>query len=604
MSKGNTGKFVALNIAVARSVTNDLRTIRKASVNNSWTSVQRPKSDGLDVESEHRYKDALKNLLKRLHHLDLTGRIYDIGNLMVARGGYGRVFIGYVNSSALHKAQWRKGSISRKVAIKRIDTLERNVDAAKILFKEMHVWSKLGHPNVLSFFGFMIEGENVSLISEWIENGSLRNYLVICPGCNIEKMALGIAEGLAYLHKEEIVHSDLKLDNILVDQSGKPLICDFGVSRILIVSQTLAGLTLPECLAGLGTTRWMARELLNYDPDNPNIIVSNTKETDIWSYGMTLYELLAKEIPYAYIEANHHVLIAITKGALPKKPHSFISWSSSFKDMWAICERCWKRVPGERPVINQIIGDLRSICQLSAPGGSSNSSNTSSSQSSNRLSLVGKMQLPFNRRSYTRSTSSLFAITGTTEHLKFSPSVSVHDLYYNDSDSEDSHDTLYFSVTASGRSVASRLWWTTEPFSASHLGLPNTVRLSTLSGHQGWVSFPNRGSWSWFELAIVSSAPSQVAKVYGYNLVKTRANGTLLKWFSHRHPIKQNNSFQNYIGRLLGTEHEIWRYLSPGDRLAVFGCAQYPAWSCRGQKGVLTFNESLGREMKSKSPKP
>lgn len=93
---------------------------------------------------------------------------------------------------------------------------------------------------------------------------------------------LGVAEGLEYLHDKGVIHSDIKADNVLISRTGEPRICDFGISRVLAASQTLASSTGGSLR---GSVRWMAIELLTVNGPPP----VHTIYTDIWAFGMTVH---------------------------------------------------------------------------------------------------------------------------------------------------------------------------------------------------------------------------------------------------------------------------------------------------------------------------
>ncbi|KAH8115034.1 kinase-like domain-containing protein, partial [Phellopilus nigrolimitatus] len=95
---------------------------------------------------------------------------------------------------------------------------------------------------------------------------------------------IGIADGLQYLHGEGVIHSDLKAENVLISDDGLPRICDFGISRILVSSQTFGGIS-SQNNGTKGTLRWMSKELLEFcEPPN-----THSMESDIWAFGMTVY---------------------------------------------------------------------------------------------------------------------------------------------------------------------------------------------------------------------------------------------------------------------------------------------------------------------------
>ncbi|KAI5118218.1 hypothetical protein M0805_004706 [Coniferiporia weirii] len=294
-------------------------------------------------------EDALRKVLSKLSHLDLTGRVISNSAIMKAHGGYCDIFIGSL-SPVLPGHAWKV-----KVAIKRLRIhLHDDRVFTKFLAKEIHVWSRLDHPNVLPLIGYMLEGAYPSLISEWIENGTVTNFLRDNPGTDIGIIVLGIANGLDYLHSQNVIHSDLKADNVLIGRFGQPLICDFGISRMITSSQTFSVST---AYGGSirGSTRWMSIELFGIDSDMDPI---HTKASDIWAYGMTVYEIISKQRPYAHLKADQRVILAIIRGELPSRPDSVIGQLPALEDVWAICEDCWKTDPDERITIKQVISRL------------------------------------------------------------------------------------------------------------------------------------------------------------------------------------------------------------------------------------------------------
>ena len=79
-----------------------------------------------------------------------------------------------------------------------------------------------------------------------------------------------------------VVHSDIKADNVLISNTGLPLICDFGISKVLVASQTLDADTSSQLK---GSARWMAIELLIIGDLPP----AHTFQTDVWAFGMTVH---------------------------------------------------------------------------------------------------------------------------------------------------------------------------------------------------------------------------------------------------------------------------------------------------------------------------
>ncbi|EJD05064.1 kinase-like protein, partial [Fomitiporia mediterranea MF3/22] len=141
-----------------------------------------------------------------------------------------------------------------------------------------------------------------SLVSEWMENGNILEFVQSNPDCDINGLALGMAEGLAYLHANGVVHSDFKSGNVLISSTREALISDFGAAHVSNDTQ-VAGIS--STVTGTrGTSRWLAYELLA----NSEQYQTATMESDTWSFGMTLLELLTGDQPYSHLKRDGQVL--------------------------------------------------------------------------------------------------------------------------------------------------------------------------------------------------------------------------------------------------------------------------------------------------------
>ncbi|KAH8115061.1 kinase-like domain-containing protein [Phellopilus nigrolimitatus] len=289
-------------------------------------------------------REILDEVLGKRADLDLTDAVRT-NSVVVACGGYCDVFEG----------RWLKygSSEPRKVAVKRIRIHLGEANFTRYLAREICVWSGLNHPNILPFCGYLLEGNFLSLISEWMENGTVRRYLERRPDLDLLPLVIGIAEGLEYLHGEGVVHSDLKAENVLISDDGLPRICDFGISRILISSQTFGG-TSSQNNGTKGSLRWMSKELLEIcEPPN-----THSMESDIWAFGMTVYELLTKELPFFHLKNDALVILHIFQGNQPLRPASIETRPVHYQKLWDLCQTCWD-IPGKRPGIEYIASTLR-----------------------------------------------------------------------------------------------------------------------------------------------------------------------------------------------------------------------------------------------------
>ncbi len=157
----------------------------------------------------------------------------------------------------------------------------------KLIQAEIDTWIEAsGHPNVMSVLDMMVDGDHIIIASEFADGGSLLEWLSRCGGKapSHEKaleMMTGILSGIEHLHSRNVVHRDLKPENILL-QGNCPRITDFGISRIASGGSMSA--------IAMGSPTYMSPE--SFDG-------GKSRQTDIWSAGVILYEMLAGEHPYS-----------------------------------------------------------------------------------------------------------------------------------------------------------------------------------------------------------------------------------------------------------------------------------------------------------------
>jgi len=243
---------------------------------------------------------------------------------MLGKGASGIVFRG----------SW-DGSI---VAVKELqDVSRRNV---KELVVEAEMMSRLRHPNVCRFFG--ITNDTSCLVVEYCSNGTLLSFLKKHPFQSKRdlKMALKIAAGLNYLHDSNTVHCDLKSLNVLLDDSLEPKISDFGLSKIKTVNSNSINSSNNRAV---GTYRWFSPEMLQGK--------SNDKKSDMWSFGMILYELVTRSMPYADFNESEMV-IKISNYLVPDFP------ADTPAILVETAKGCWK-IPETRWTITQVVSSLQ-----------------------------------------------------------------------------------------------------------------------------------------------------------------------------------------------------------------------------------------------------
>ncbi|CAI9771190.1 unnamed protein product [Fraxinus pennsylvanica] len=258
-------------------------------------------------------------------------------------GTFGTVFHG----------KWR----GTDVAIKRIKKscfagrLSEQEKLTKDFWREAHILSNLHHPNIVAFYGVVPDGLGGTLatVTEYMANGSLRHVL-LRKDRSLDRrkkviIALDAAFGMEYLHLKNIVHFDLKCDNLLVNL-GDPQrpVCkvgDFGLSRIKRNTLVSGGVR--------GTLPWMAPELLNGNSSRVS------EKVDVFSFGISMWEIWTGEEPYADMHCGAIIGGIVNNTLRPPIPGSCDSeWRK-------LMEECWSHDPAARPSFTEITNRLRNM---------------------------------------------------------------------------------------------------------------------------------------------------------------------------------------------------------------------------------------------------
>ena len=206
--------------------------------------------------------------------------IIDIQNgqeRVIGQGGMGTVYHGIDRQT------------NTPVAIKllRQDMMNRDPDMVDRFIREGEALRQLNHPNIVKMLDAIeIEGQRY-LVMEYVTGGSLRDKLDKTPRLlPKEAIAIGLdlADALTRAHRLNILHRDIKPDNVLLADDGTPRLTDFGMARVGKTQQ------ITQDGAIVGTLPYMAPELFE------GAVAS--EKTDLWSFGVMLYEMLAGKRPF------------------------------------------------------------------------------------------------------------------------------------------------------------------------------------------------------------------------------------------------------------------------------------------------------------------
>ncbi|GLT82314.1 hypothetical protein SLE2022_007050 [Rubroshorea leprosula] len=185
--------------------------------------------------------------------------------------------------STVYKGVLDIGNNKNLIAVKRLDKMVKDND--KEFQAEMNAIGKTNHRNLVQLLGFCNEGQHRLLVYEYMSNGSLASYLFENSRPSWYKrteIAFGTARGLVYLHEEcsnQIIHCDIKPQNILLDDSFTARISDFGLAKLLEKNQTRT-LTEIRGTRGYVAPEWWLR--------NRPVTV----KVDVYSFGILLLELI------------------------------------------------------------------------------------------------------------------------------------------------------------------------------------------------------------------------------------------------------------------------------------------------------------------------
>ncbi|KAG8702096.1 hypothetical protein FRC08_003692, partial [Ceratobasidium sp. 394] len=263
----------------------------------------------------------------------------------ISRGGFGDI----------HRGTLRDGT---KVALKclrlYVGSGEENQNALKGAARELYAWSKCSHPNVVKLLGLAKFRGQIAMVSLWMENGGINRLDKNDNRIDRCRLCVQIATGLAYLHKINIVHGDLKGANVLLSNDGVAQITDFG--NAALGSSTLA-FTESTTRSHL-STRWAAPEQLDDK-------VAHSREADVYSLGMTILEVISRQKPYANIGTENAVITTILiKKQHPQRPEDTIPTESKHGNtLWSLLELCWSWNPEDRPEAIEVTRTMRRIRQ-------------------------------------------------------------------------------------------------------------------------------------------------------------------------------------------------------------------------------------------------
>ncbi|KAI4317777.1 hypothetical protein L6164_025620 [Bauhinia variegata] len=253
---------------------------------------------------------------------------------LIGCGAFGRVYMGMKLDSG------------ELIAVKQVLIAANNASKEKTqahireLEEEVKLLKNLKHPNIVRYLGTAREEDSLNILLEFVPGGSISSLLGkfgSFPESVIKMYTKQLLLGLEYLHRNGIIHRDIKGANILVDNKGCIKLADFGASKKVVELATINGAKSMK-----GTPYWMAPEVI--------LQTGHSFSADIWSVGCTVIEMATGKPPWSqqYQEVAALFHIGTTKSHPPIPEHL----SSEAKDFLL---KCLQEEPNLRPSASELL---------------------------------------------------------------------------------------------------------------------------------------------------------------------------------------------------------------------------------------------------------
>ncbi|XP_040911977.1 receptor-interacting serine/threonine-protein kinase 1 [Toxotes jaculatrix] len=229
----------------------------------------------------------------------------------------------------------------------------RNEECKRSLLMEGNIMASLNHERVVKLLGVIMEDRDCSLVMELIPRGNLLVMLktVSVPVSIKGRIILEILEGMVYLTEKNVIHKDIKPENILVDKDFHIKIADLGLATY----KTWSKLTKEESrrksrigqsggARGAGTLSYMAPEHLE------SIHTASTEKSDVYSFAIVVWVILTGEEPYANARSEDQISQCVRNG---DRPAENLIPDDTPEEIIQLMRRCWSQNPQKRPTFKE-----------------------------------------------------------------------------------------------------------------------------------------------------------------------------------------------------------------------------------------------------------
>ncbi|KAJ5216526.1 uncharacterized protein N7498_002933 [Penicillium cinerascens] len=295
--------------------------VRQAEAALTKKPEPRQKEVRMSAMTENEVMDRLRSVVSKDNPNESYSKQRKIG-----QGASGSVYVARVKeqaTSAVARELYRQYGPRCQVAIKQMDL--RSQPRKELIVNEIIVMKDSQHANIVNFLdSFLQESSNeLWVVMEFMEGGALTDVIdnnQVIQENQIATICSETCKGLAHLHSQNIIHRDIKSDNVLLDRVGHVKITDFGFCAKLTESKN-------KRATMVGTPYWMAPEVVKQKEYGPKV--------DCWSLGIMAIEMIESEPPYLNEEPLKALYLIATNGTPRlKKPEKL---SKELKAFLSVC---------------------------------------------------------------------------------------------------------------------------------------------------------------------------------------------------------------------------------------------------------------------------